>query len=202
MSTPESGMPALILTLVCGLAALPVAAQEFAVSISFQTAEDQQPGSVSFDINSNSGTQVYNPDGSFSFTNVAISNFMSNVNGTPFLSAPAATGLWAKDVSPFGGFQITGAGGALFNVETDIVSPVTIDPSDPLFSFLSQGIFPASSGSLGTPGQLNFMSETVTVTPVATSVPEPAGIPLLALAGLLLTISRRRDTRAALARRS
>jgi hypothetical protein len=180
-------MRALIFTILGSVAALPAVAQEFEIDITGQTA-DQQPGSLSFDINANSGTQVYNADGSFSFTNVAISDFMSNINGTPYLASSTATGLWAKDVTPFGGFQITGPSGSLFSAETDLVFPVTINPNAPLYSFLSQGIFPASLGSLG---QFNFTSQVVKVTPVGASVPEPGALPLMALAGVLLAISRR-----------
>jgi PEP-CTERM motif len=184
-------MRALILTLLCALTALPAAAQEFEIDITGQTA-DQQSGSLSFDINANSGTQVYNADGSFSFTNVAISAFVSNINGMPYLDSSTATGLWAKDVSPFGGFQITGPSGSLFSAETDLVLPVTINPNAPLDSFLSQGIFPASVGSLG---QFNFTSEVIKVTPVGASVPEPGTIPLMVLAAVLLAIVRARRGR-------
>jgi hypothetical protein len=180
---------ALILTLVCGSAALPATAQEFQIDITGETG-DQVPGTVSFDISSSSGTQVYNADSSFSFTNVAITNFSSSINGAPFLSATTATGLWAKDVSPFGGFQITGPGGTLFSTETDLATGIAIDPNAPLYSFLSQDIFPASLGGLG---NLNFDSQVVKITPVATSAPEPGSLPLIALGGALLLISRRRQ---------
>jgi hypothetical protein len=181
-------MRALIVTLACSLAALPAAAQEFQIDITGGTG-DQQPASVSFDIDSGSGSQIYNADGTFSFTNVAISDFQSSINGTPYLSASTATALWAKDASQFGGFQITGAGGLLFGVETIIGPGITIDASDPLYSFLSQGIFPAGLGGIG---DVNFAAEAVTITPVSTSVPEPGVAPLTALAAAMLLISRRR----------
>jgi hypothetical protein len=180
-------MRALVLTLVCCLSAVPATAQEFEVDITGGTG-DQQPGSVAFDIDSVSGTQIYNANGSFSFTNIAISNFMANINGTPYLSASTATAVWQKDPSPFGQFFINGMSGSLFSGATDIDPSVTIDPNSPLYSFLSQGILPLGLGSLG---NMNFDSETVKVTTVPTSVPEPGVISLMALGGALLLLSRR-----------
>jgi hypothetical protein len=181
-------MRVLPVTILCCVVALPAAAQEFQIDIVGATA-DAQPASVLFDLNSGSGSQIYNAGGTFTFTNVAISDYQSNIAGAPYQSAATATALWSKDASPFGGFQISGSSGALFQVETDIGSGITIDASAPLYSFLSQGIFPAS---LGTIGDVNFAANSVTITPVSTGVPEPGVGSLTALAVVMLLISRRR----------
>jgi hypothetical protein len=123
--------------LLAALLAGPVMADEYQVTLTGFGADNQQVV-VMFDINSMSGSQSITAP-TFSFTSLAINNFIANINGTQVLSVPAAVGSWVNpDSANFTGFGIAGLAGG----ESDIVNGAALitaagNSSDPLAYLLT-----------------------------------------------------------------
>jgi hypothetical protein len=177
---PETLMRTLLL---CGLlACVPALADEYQITVDGLGSNNEQVALV-FHIDSVSGNLRFNPDTSFDFTNLSISNFTADINGTQVLAAQTAAGSWVNDGSTFTGFAIAG----LLEGESDI-SRTVVDGAGrsaaPLDYLLSHGGVPMTF--MNTDGvQWSQTGETVKdLGPVG--VPEPGTAALAALAGLIL----------------
>jgi PEP-CTERM motif len=194
-------MRALLIGLLSVLAA-PCLAEELQVDVT-STGADGQAVQFGFDINTLSGTT--NPVFSFpafQFNGVSVSQFMANVNGTSIGLPATGTLNISNDGSGFAGMTMAGVPVSSWLWDFDIpISgvPAMNGAADPLaVLFNTPGVFQESSGSIDGIGWGGVTN--VTVTPVPTSVPEPATLALFGLGFAALWVRSGRHAHRRLAR--
>jgi len=157
------------------------------------------PFAFSFDVNTLTGTQVYefNSDGfltQFRDTNLLFTNITASVNGQQLINSPSALGTIEADTGLFPPQSLTYdmetfAGPGLF-FETNafiLTTPISPGTQDPLGFMLTHAQFLANIGAIT--DQWGISGFTINVAEV--NAPEPGTLPLVLLGLLGIGLLRR-----------